>query len=69
MEGEGYVLVEAAGEGGLGRGEPEPQSEGWGAACLGSRNVQEAGDGREFGPLCRACGIRDPGQSVSSWTH
>lgn len=27
MEGDGCVLVEEAGEGGLGRGEPEPQSE------------------------------------------
>ena len=70
MEGAGCVLVQEAGEGGLRRGEPQPQSEEWwGAACLGSRNVQEAGDGLEFGPLCRANGTRDPGQSVSSWIH
>ena len=42
MEGEGYVLVEEAGEGGLGRGEPEAQSEEWGQLvwdqeCAGGR--------------------------------
>ena len=40
-----------------------------GGSLFGEQDVQEAGDGPEFGPLCRACGTRDPGRSVSSWIH
>lgn len=45
---------------GAGEGRPGAQPEDWGAACLGSRNVQEVVDGAEFGPLCKAWGTRDP---------
>ena len=52
-------LSGGGGRGGPGRREPELQPEEWGLACLGRRDVQEAGGGAEFGPLCRACGTRD----------
>ena len=52
-------LSGGGGRGGPGRREPELQPEEWGLACLVRRDVQEAGGGAEFGPLCRACGTRD----------
>ena len=57
MEGEGCVLAEKDIRWGPGRGDLEPQPEERGLACLGNRNVQEAGDGPELGTLCR--GPRD----------
>ena len=59
MEAEGCVLAEKNTRRGPGRGDLEPQPEEWRAACLGSKNVQEARDGAEFGPLCRAWGTSD----------
>ena len=64
MEGEDCVLVE---EQGAGWGE-----ENWSPSLRSGGSLsgeQEAGDGPEFGPFYRACGTRDPGQSVSSWVH
>ena len=69
MEGEGCVLVEEAGEGAQEGESPSSSLSSGGLACLGSRDVQEAGDGAEFEPLCRACGTRDRGQSVITWIH
>lgn len=43
----------------------QPQSEGWGDSLSRSRNVQEEGDGPEFGP-CRACCTRTGPSGISS---
>ena len=58
MEGEGYVLVEEAGEGGLGRGEPEPQSEEWGQLVWGAGMCRRQGMGMSLGP---SAGLVAPG--------